>query len=159
MDAIKTFTDGVKQGVLTNDIELIKDSLEEFMGEELAGMSVKEIEKESDGEKEVGETIKKDTDDFTMPVSDDVENSRQRLTKGEPLNLKSRKNQFNDDGTIGVEEAGASLIDDSATKPVERSRKPSEGLMSITCHLCGKSDMIPPSLKREHYRCSACCKG
>ena len=159
MDAIKTFTDGVKQGVLTNDIELIKESLEEFMGEELAGMSVKEIEKEPDGEKEVSETIEKDTDDFTMPVSDDDENSRQRLTKGKPLNMKNRENQFNDDGTIEVDEAGANLIDDSATKPVKRSRKPSEGLMSATCHLCGKVELIPPSLKREHYRCSACCKG
>ena len=44
MDAIKKFTDGVKEGVLTNNIDLVRESLEEFMGERLAGMSVKEIE-------------------------------------------------------------------------------------------------------------------
>ena len=44
MDAIKKFTDGVKEGVITNNIDLVRESLEEFMGERLAGMSVKEIE-------------------------------------------------------------------------------------------------------------------
>ncbi len=159
MDSIKSFTDNVKKGVLNNDMNLIQDSLEEFMGEKLAGMSVKEIETVPDNKKDVSETVEKDDDDFTMPVSDDAENPQQRLTKGKPLNLKNRENKFNDDGTIEIDEAGADLINDAATKPVKRSRKPSEGLMSITCHLCGKSDMIPPSLKREHYRCSACCKG
>lgn len=159
MDSIKSFTDNVKKGVLNNDMNLIQDSLEEFMGEKLAGMSVKEIETVPDNKKDVSETVEKDDDDFTMPVSDDAENPQQRLTKGQALNLEDRKNKFEDDGTIEVADAGASLIDDSATKPVKRERKPSEGLMNITCHVCGKSDLIPPSLKREHYRCSACCKG
>jgi hypothetical protein len=158
MDAIKTFTDNVKKGVLTNDMKLVQDSLEEFMGERLAGMSVKEIEEPTDDEG-VEEMVEKNDDDFTMPVPDDAENSKQRLTKGQPLNLKDRENQFADDGTIEVDDAGANLIDDSATKPVKRSRKPSEGLTNITCHLCGKVELISPSFKREHYRCSACCKG
>ena len=60
---------------------------------------------------------------------------------------------------IALAEAGADLINDQSVKPVRRERNPSPGLMSITCHLCGKSELIAPSLKREHYRCSACCKG
>lgn len=160
MDAIKSFTDGVKQGVLMNNMKLVQDSLEEFMGEELAGMSVKEIDKEPDDEKEVGKTTEKNPEDFTMPVSEDIESNRQRLTKRKSLDLTAdRENQFTDDGTIKIDEVGASLIDDKSTKPVKRERKPSPGLMSITCHMCGKSELIHPSLKKEHYRCDSCCKG
>ena len=54
MDAIKKFTDGVKEGVITNNIDLVRESLEEFMGERLAGMSVKEIE---NSDKEIRENI------------------------------------------------------------------------------------------------------
>ena len=65
MDSIKSFTDNVKKGVLNNDMNLIQDSLEEFMGEKLAGMSVKEIETVPDNKKDVSETVEKDDDDFT----------------------------------------------------------------------------------------------
>mgnify|MGYP003149417104 CR=1 FL=1 len=160
MDAIKSFTDGVKQGVLTNNMKLIQDSLEEFMGEELAGMSVKEINKESDDEKEVGKTTEKDGDDFTMPVSEDTEGSRQRLTKRKSLDLTAdRENQFTDDGTIKIDEAGADLIDDTVKNPVKRTRKPAAELISITCHICEKVESVHPSLHKEHYRCDSCCKG
>jgi len=173
IDAIKAFTDGVKQGVLTNDMKLIQDSLEAFMEERLAGMSVSDIDKKQKVEENLDAALQerldredskkdwkqKDGDDFTMPVSDDVDTSRQRFAKSKSLNLEDRQNQFKDDGSIEIGEAGSDLINDKSTNPVQRSRKPSEGLMNATCHLCGKVELIPPSLKREHYRCSACCKG
>ena len=174
MDAIKKFTDGVKEGVITNNIDLVRESLEEFMGERLAGMSVKEIENSDKDEEDLDEALQmridledfkeesrqnKSDDDFTMPVSETTDNSKQRLTKSKSLDLEDRENQFIDDGSLKVDEAGADLINDQSVKPVRRERNPSPGLMSITCHLCGKSELIAPSLKREHYRCSACCKG
>tara|TARA_B100000029_G_scaffold323871_1_gene316260 strand:- start:9596 stop:10150 length:555 start_codon:yes stop_codon:yes gene_type:complete len=179
IDAIKDFTDGVEQGVLTNDMSLVRKSLEDFLGVELVGMSIKEINDGTDTKEDLDEDLQQrldledfkeetrktpysspsDEDDFTMPASEKTDNSRQRLAKRKSIDLDNRENKFVDDGTIEVDEAGANLINDSVAKPVERSRRPSEGLMSIICHLCGKSEMIPPSLKREHYRCSACCKG
>ena len=174
MNAIKKFTDGVKEGVLTNNIKLVQESLEEFMGERLAGMSVKEIENNDEDEEDLDEALQKridledfkeetrqnkSEDDFTMPVSEDTESPRQRLTKRKPLELKDRENSFTDDGTIEVDETGSDMIDDSAVKPVKRTRKPSPDLINITCYVCNKVNLIHPSLKREHYRCDSCCKG
>jgi len=175
MDAIKSFTDGVKQGVLTNNMKLIQDSLEEFMGEELAGMSVKEIDKEPDDEKEESLDValqevldredykedrkKKEEDDFTMSTTE-KKTQRQRLSTSESLDTESkRNNQFIDDGTLGMEEAGSSLINDSAIPPVQRTRNPAKQQVDAVCYVCGKSEKVNPAQHREHYRCGACCKG
>ena len=66
MDAIKKFTDGVKEGVITNNIDLVRESLEEFMGERLAGMSVKEIENNDEDEEDLDAALQKriDLEDF-----------------------------------------------------------------------------------------------
>ena len=157
MDAIKSFTDGVKQGVLTNNMKLIQDSLEEFMGEELAGMSVKEINKEPDDEKEVGRTTEKNPEDFA--IEHPVSSEKQRIMKREPLSSGKRDNQFQDDGSIKVEDIGSELINDSAINPVKRTRSPAKKKVSIKCHICGKEEFTHKKHQKEHYRCSACCKG
>jgi len=155
MEAIYTFTESVKEGILTNDMDLVAEALQEFTGEELAGMTVEDINVPPTLE----QPVEKNPEDFTMPVSDDVDSTRQRLTKRKALDLTERQNVFTDDGTIEVDEVGSELIDDSVAKPVKRTRKPAKGLININCHVCGKVELIHPSLNKEHYRCDSCCKG
>jgi hypothetical protein len=158
MDAIKLFTDSVKKGVLTNDMEMIQDSLEEFMGEKLAGMSVKEIEKEEPIQEPTAEK-KKVEESFEMPKVE-RKNEKQRLTSNQPINTGSeRENNFTDDGTLGLDEAGSSSIDDSAQPPTKRTRNPAKDQIDAPCYVCGKIEKVHPSQYREHYRCSSCCRG
>jgi hypothetical protein len=156
MDAIKLFTDNVETGVLTNDIKLIQDSLEEFMGEKLAGMSVKEIEKVPDNKKDVSETVEKDDDDFTMPAGTQ-ETARRHTAKKEILDLSDRGNKFEDDGSIEAEDTSG-LIDDKSIKPVTRVRRAAKSDVAIECSVCGKEELIHPSHVRDFYRCTACCR-
>jgi hypothetical protein len=157
MEAIYTFTESVKEGILANDMTLVAEALQEFTGEELAGMTVEDINVPPVLEQPVKK--EKNPEDFTMPLSDDKEPTKQRLTKRKSLDLTERKNEFTDDGTIVVDEVGSELIDDTVAKPVKRTRKPAGGSMNITCHVCGKVELIHPSLNKEHYRCDSCCKG
>tara|TARA_R110000824_G_scaffold162282_3_gene337910 strand:- start:3861 stop:4352 length:492 start_codon:yes stop_codon:yes gene_type:complete len=158
MEAIKVFTDNVKKGVLTNDIKLIQDSLEEFMGEKLAGMSVGEIETDEPPQEP---TVKKQEveESFEMPKVE-RKKEKQRLASKEPIDVESdRDNDFTDDGTLGLDEVGADRIDDSAQPPTKRTRNPAKGQVDATCYVCGKSEKVHPSQYREHYRCSNCCRG
>lgn len=158
MDAMHTFVERVKEGVLSNDMTLIAEALQEFTGEELVDMAA--VEDISTPPVPEQSSIEKNPEDFTMPVSEDVESNRQRLTKRKSLDLTAdRENQFTDDGTIEIDEAGADLIDDTIKNPIKRTRKPAGGLINITCHVCEKVELIHPSLKKEHYRCDSCCKG
>lgn len=171
MDAIKAFTDNVETGVLTNDMKLIQDSLEEFMGEKLAGMSVKEIaEKESeyvldtelqkridleDAKEEILKS-KKDDDDFTMPAGTQ-ETTKRHTAKKEMLDLSDRGNKFEDDGSIEAEDTSG-LIDDKSIKPVTRARRAAKNDVVIKCSVCDKEESVHPSHVRDFYRCTACCR-
>ena len=153
INAMHTFTDRIKEGILANDMTLIAEALREFTEEELVEATVEDINAPS-------KSTEKDPEDFTMPVSDDdIETARQRLTKRKSLELMDRENKFTDDGTITIDEVGAELINDTAVQPVTRSRKPASEPVSITCHVCGKTELVHPSLKKEHHRCDSCCKG
>lgn len=154
MDAIKLFTDSVKKGVLTNDMKMVQDSLEEFMGEKLAGMSVKEIENAEP-------TVKKQEveESFEMPKVE-RKKEKQRIASKQSIDTESeRENDFTDDGTLGLDEVGADRIDDSAQSPTKRTRHPAKGQVDTICYVCGKSEKVHPSQYREHYRCSSCCRG
>ena len=162
MDAIKSFTDNVEAGVLTNDMKLIQDSLEEFTGERLPGMRDEamildaEIEKVDNDKKDVSETVEKDDDDFTMPAGTQ-ETTRRHRAKKEILDLSDRGNKFEDDGSIEAEDTSG-LIDDKSIKPVTRVRRAAKSDVAIECSVCGKEELVHPSDARDFYRCTACCR-
>jgi len=156
MESVDEFTSQIKEGLLEDDIELIKQSWEKFTGETIT-------DEEEAVEEEPEETIERDNQkeeqSFEMPKVE-KKTGKQRLTSKQSIDTESeRDNQFTDDGTLGMDEAGAGMIDDAVKSPTKRSRNPAKEYIDTKCYVCGKSEKVHPSQYRDHYRCSNCCRG
>ena len=156
LDSLDNFTSEVKQGIVNDDIELVQQAWEKFTGETI-------VDEEKALDEKLEERIERDNqkeeESFEMP---NVERKKEKLRIGskEPIDPESeRDKQFTDDGSLGVDEAGASMIDDSARPPTKRSRTPAKDPIDAICYVCGKPEKVHPSQYREHYRCSNCCRG
>ena len=153
LESINTFTESVKKGVLSADMAIIVEALEEFTGEQLTEVQ-EEVEEPVAQE---DETPPLKSDDFTMPTGTTNTNKRHTARK-ETLDLSDRQNVFEDDGSIETEDAKG-LINDQSVKPVTRRRPAGQSSVPVKCSVCNKEESVHPSHVREFYRCAACCRG
>ena len=154
--SLDNFTSEVKQGIVNDDIELVQQAWEKFTGETI-------VDEEKALDEKLEERIERDNQKeeelFEMPKVE-RKKEKQRIGSKEPIDTESeRDNQFTDDGSLGVDEAGSSMIDDSARTPTKWRSSPAKDPIDAICYVCGKPEKVHPSQYREHYRCSNCCRG
>tara|TARA_R100000808_G_scaffold5713_1_gene17201 strand:+ start:32494 stop:32985 length:492 start_codon:yes stop_codon:yes gene_type:complete len=156
LESLIDFQNAVRRGVISGDIELVKQAWEEFTGETIVD---EEKALDEEPEERTERDNQKEEESFEMPKVE-KKKGKQRLASKQQINTESaRENEFSDDGTLGLDEAGADIINDSAKPPTKRTRTPAKTPIDAMCYVCGRPEKVHPSQYREHYRCSNCCRG
>tara|TARA_R110000824_G_scaffold14985_5_gene63382 strand:- start:4869 stop:5315 length:447 start_codon:yes stop_codon:yes gene_type:complete len=142
--------DTIKEGILTNDMEVIVQGFMALTGEEIRPEGDPNPDPAKKPERAAEETVQspvqvrsKDLDFSTEPRDE----QDTKYGKREPIAVG--ENQFIDDGIEAK---------DVITPEVPRTkRRPPVTLVEVSCHVCGNKEEINPAYKSgTFHRCSRC---
>ena len=141
MNIIETAKSLLRKGIALNDHELI-EMANSLLGEQEDPSTATQPEQVEIADRDLS-SERGSTDDFTVDRS---QNNNQRRV---PVNqIKSRKNEFIDDGTEHAE------ITTPNVTPIER-RQPSKKVTQ-KCESCSKTQEVSEVHSRDFYVCDKC---